>query len=238
VNFRLTAKKLAIVMVAFVVAGGLAAKSWRTLAVRFQSSTLEEEYDNKHTMGRGYYIRIALAIADDLWFGVGPNNWSYWVSNKYGPRLGWHFVPYPGTDKEPSYDVPVGSNLDDAQAAPAHSLAALTAGEMGFAGLVLFTCVWLRWFQMGAVFLTRRTPDPLQRMGVGFFFGICGIFLQSLTEWVFHQTPIFFTFNIILGALASLYYLRKQRPRQEKAEKELEEEEPSPHLVHAPMETV
>ena len=36
-----------------------------------------------------------------------------------------------------------------------------------------------------------------------------GTFFQSMTEWVFHQTPIFFTFNILLGVLASLIYLRK-----------------------------
>ena len=45
---------------------------------------------------------------------------------------------------------------------------------------------------------------PMRTMGVGIFFGICGIFGQSLTEWVYRQTPILFTFYILLGALASL----------------------------------
>jgi hypothetical protein len=40
-----------------------------------------------------------------------------------------------------------------AQAAPAHSLAALTVGELGIPGLVLLTVLWLRWFQMGSSFL-------------------------------------------------------------------------------------
>jgi hypothetical protein len=38
---------------------------------------------------------------------------------------------------------------------------------------------------------------------------MCGTFFQSMTEWVFHQTPIFFTFNILLGVLASLYAMKK-----------------------------
>jgi hypothetical protein len=43
-------------------------------------------------------------------------------------------------------------------------------------------------------------------MGVGIFFGFGGIFLQSLTEWVFRQSPIYYVFHILLGTLASLYY--------------------------------
>ena len=122
--------------------------------------------------------------------------------------------------------MPAGRNIDAPQAAPAHSLAALTAGEMGCGGLALLTLLWLRWLQMGASFLWPRTPDPMRRIGVGIFFGMCGTFFQSLTEWVFHQTPIFFTFNIMLGVLASLYAIKKaeKRARKERlaTERELE----------------
>jgi hypothetical protein len=209
VSFRVTTRKVIYAGVVMLAAAGLTAKSWKTLSVRFHESTLQQEYGNKRTLGRGYYIRIAMAIAEEKWFGVGLNNWSYWVSNRYGPKLGYHFVPYKGTDLEPSDVVPDGSNVDEAQAAPAHSLGALTMGELGWPGFVLFTLVWLRWFQMGANFLWRRTPDPLHRMGVGLFFALCGIFLQSLTEWVFRQSPIYYVIHVLLGALASLYYLKK-----------------------------
>ena len=64
---------------------------------------------------------------------------------------------------------------------------------------------------MGASFLWPRTTDPMRRIGVGIFFGMCGTFFQSLTEWVFHQTPIFFTFNILLGVLASLCLHQEMR---------------------------
>ena len=47
-------------------------------------------------------------------------------------------------------------------------------------------------------------------MGVGILFSICGIFGQSLTEWIYRQTPILFTFYILLGALASLAHTRRQ----------------------------
>jgi hypothetical protein len=77
---------------------------------------------------------------------------------------------------------------------------------------------------MGAVFLWTRTVDPLRRIGVGLLFGTLGIFLQSVTEWVFHQTAIYFTFHIMLGVLASLYYLRKKARREAIAREEHEEE--------------
>ena len=226
VSYRISLKKTLLVLVVLLAMGGAMAKAWKTLGQRFAQDSLKNEYSAKHEQNRGYYIRIAAAIAEDSSFGVGLNNWSYWVSNKYGPRLGWYFVPYMGTDQKPGQKVPPGRNIDDPQAAPAHSLAALTAGEMGIGGLVILTLLWLRWLLMGASFLWPRTPDPMRRIAIGIFFGMCGTFFQSMTEWVFRQTPIYFTFHILLGVLVSLVYIRKcERRAHKEAQKELAERE-------------
>jgi hypothetical protein len=226
VSYRITLRKTLITFVVLLGMTGVLAKAWKTVGARFADDSLKNEYSSKHEQNRGYYIRIAMAIAKDSWFGVGPNNWSYWVSNKYGPRLGWYFNPYVSLDEKPKQKVAPGRDIDDPQAAPAHSLAALTMGEMGVGGLVLLTLLWLRWLFMGATFLWPRNPDPMRRIGVGIFFGMCGTFFQSITEWVFHQTPIFFTFNILLGVLASLCYVRKcERRARKEAQRELEERE-------------
>ncbi len=210
---EVTPKKIGVYLIVILIATAIFAKAWKTLEDRYDEASLAEEYDtSSKTQGRGYYILIAQTIAADRWLGVGLNNWSYWVSNQYGPALGWHFVPYVGTDQYPSDVVPPGrNNLDAAQAAPAHNLGALTLGELGIPGFLIFTAVWLRWFQMGASFLRRRLTTPEVRLGIGFFFACWGIFLQSLTEWAYRQTPIFFTFNIIIGALASIYCLKGRR---------------------------
>jgi hypothetical protein len=213
VSWRITARKIIITLVVLIGATGIVAKSWKTLQARFSESNLETEYGNKRTMGRGYYIRVANAIAADRTLGVGLNNWSFWVSNKYGPRLGYRFVAYKGTDKEPTTLVPPDSNVDAAQAAPAHSLGALTVGELGFPGLVLFGILWLRWFQMSVSFLWRRTPEVMRRFGVGIFIALCAMFLHSLTEWVFRQSPISYMVHVILGTLAGLCY-EKRRARK------------------------
>jgi hypothetical protein len=229
ISYRITARKIIIGMLVIIAAVGAGAKSWKTLQSRFQDTNLAQEYGNNRSLGRGYYIRVAEAIATDRVFGVGLNNWSYWVSEKYGPRLGYRFVHYKGTDVEPSTIIPPESNVDEAQAAPAHSLAALTAGELGIPGLILFAILWMRWFQMAMSFLWPRTTDPLRRIGVGLFFALCGIFLQSLTEWVFRHSPIYYVININLGVLASLYYLKKKAKRMAAEERQ---EEPMPETTN------
>jgi hypothetical protein len=234
ISYKITLRKLAISTVIAVAAVGAVAKSWETLSSRFAESSLEEEYKHGRNQGRGYYIRIAGAIVNEHLFGVGPNNWSYWVSNQYGPRLGYKFAPYRGTDRWPRFEVAADANVDDPQAAPAHSLAALTVGEMGVGGLILMMLLWLRWFQMGLSFLWKRTPDPMRRIGVGILFGTGGIFLQSFTEWVYYQTPIFFTFHIMLGVLASLYYRQRRERKLARQRAAQETEEASWNMTQAP----
>ncbi len=221
-SFKLRPRTVAIALVAVLGAAGVLGKSWKTLSARFHESSLQEEYGKHKNMGRGYYLRMAKAIASSEFFGVGLNNWSYWVSNKYGPKLGYKFVPYKGTDREPPDQVPPDSNVDEAQAAPAHNLGALTLGELGIPGFVLFSVLWLRWFQIGGSFLRPRTPDPLRRIGVGLFFGSCGMFLQCLTEWVFRHVPLFYIFHIMLGVLVSLYHIKRQEQKLLAAEVETE----------------
>ncbi len=209
-SLRFRPRTIVCALVILLGAGGLLAKSWKTLGTRFAESTLKQEYGNKKNLGRGYYIRIARAISNERWFGVGLNNWSFWVSNYYGPKQGYRFVPYRGTEHEPSTIIPPSSNVDMAQAAPAHNLGALTLGELGIPGLVLFTVLWFRWFGMAGSFLRPRSPDPVRRIAVGIFFGFCGMFLQCLTEWVFRHLPLYYTFNVLLGVLMSLCYLKQR----------------------------
>src|SRR5207244_3916829 len=109
---------------------------------------------------------------------------SYYVSQTYGPELGFRFVDY-------DYLLSVYGKADNEVfansylAAPAHNLAALTLGELGVPGLLLFLALWFRWFWMGLPFLFDPREAPRRVLGVGLFFGVCGIFGQSLTEWVY-----------------------------------------------------
>jgi hypothetical protein len=222
-SWRITFKKIAGTMLIAICIGGLLVKSWSLIQERYTTDSLQREYEDAHAFeSRGYYLRLADLIMHDHFYGVGLNNWSYWVSKKYGAKIGPAYSDY----DELAY-IPIKYRPNRTYAAPAHCLAALTVGELGIPGLILFTLVWLRWFRMGLPFLWPRSSNAMQRMGVGIFFGTAGIFLQSITEWVYHQTHIFLTFNVMLGTLAALYWIRKQNLQQQNFEiiEEFEDEE-------------
>jgi O-antigen ligase len=208
-SWQLSPSRIAIRAILVAGVAALAAVSWTRMEQRYGEASLEEEYLDPSVDGRGIYLRLAKMIATEHFFGVGLNNWSYQVSRDYGPRLGFRFVDY-------DYIVAVYGTEDDEVfansylAAPAHNLAALTLGELGVPGLVIFGALWLRWFGMGAAFLPLPRAEPMRVMGVGLFFATCGVFGQSLTEWVYRQTPILSTFSILLGALASLTAVRRR----------------------------
>jgi O-antigen ligase len=228
-SWKLTTSRVLVRSLLALSLAGIVTAVWQPMMNRYAEASLEEEYFDPHIDGRGIYLRLAKDIVSDHFFGVGLNNWSYYVSKTYGARLGFRFVEYDyltsiyGTEDEEVY---ANSYL----AAPAHNLAALTLGELGIPGLFLFLLLWLRWFSMGAPFLFDRRDDPRRVMGVGLFFSICGIFGQSITEWVYRQTPILFTFYILLGALAGIVASRKR----ERAEQEQITVEPSrlPAISH------
>ncbi|HKB56969.1 MAG TPA: O-antigen ligase family protein [Lacunisphaera sp.] len=225
-SWRITFQKIAV---AALVALGLTVvvwKSWDLLAARYGSASLEEEYLDDKSEGRGYYFRQAEVILADKPFGVGLNNWSYWVSRKYGAELDMRYETYdditfaPPNDLLPMYRY----------AAPAHNLGVLTAGELGWAGLAVFSLLWLRWLQLGARFLrSHRVAGALHRLGVGLFFGCLGVFLQSQTEWTFRQTQIFLTFHLLAGVIASLHHERRTA-----GSLALEEPEPAEELADEP----
>jgi len=210
VSWRVTPRKVfATALVALCVAA-LFAKTWPSLKERYAEASFKDEYLDEAQEGRGYYLRLAKVIVHDKFMGVGLNNWSYWVSKKYGIKVGRPYDDYDSMHIAEPDDRQVASFI---WAAPAHNLAALTVGELGVPGLLLFLVLWARWFLMGLPFLFYRTPDPMYRLGIGLWFGLCGIFLQSLTEWTFRQSHIFMTFNIFIGTLASLLYARRHVPK-------------------------
>jgi membrane protein implicated in regulation of membrane protease activity len=210
VRWRITPRKLKLGFVVMLFAGVFLYMSWKPLMERYGSASLQEEYldEDVGVEGRGVYLRWAKMIVADHFFGLGLNNWSYGVSKTYGIKQGFIYGDYDSFHDGRELQKMPEVNF----AAPAHSLGALTLGELGIPGLALFIVIWLRWFYIGSQFLRRKNPDPMFRMGVGFFFAICGIFLQSLTEWVYRQTPMVITFNVFLGAIAGLcYYWRPKR---------------------------
>jgi hypothetical protein len=225
-RWNITRQKIAIVFGATAILGGVVLKAWPHIKQRYDEASLTEEYTAINGENRGVYWRWAFAMVEDYPYGVGLNNWSYMVSKKYGYQLGYGYLDYDEIKVTPEKaDLPSMT-----YAPPAHSLAALTIGELGWMGFGLFSLIWMRWFYLGVLFLRRRlNPEPMHRIGIGLLFGTVGIFLQSITEWTYRQTTLLLTFHVMMGALASLHYARKHaRVREPQEELELEEIEIEP----------
>jgi hypothetical protein len=220
-SLEITRKKVMIACTVIGLFGAALVKSWDQIAMRYASASFADEYLDETKEGRGVYWRWAFLIVKEHPQGVGLNNWSYAVSKTYGADLGFVYEDYDNIRASPEKaDLPSIN-----YAAPAHSLAALTLGELGYPGLVLFGLVWLRWFSVGATFLWRRlNPDPEHRLGIGCLFGAGGIFLQSVTEWTYRQQVNMFVFHILMGVMASLHYAKKHRPKPAEIDEFAEEE--------------
>jgi O-antigen ligase len=207
-SWRLSPARIAVRSILVLGIVAMVAACWTQMEQRYSESTLEEEYFDPAIDGRGVYLRLSADIVRGHFFGVGLNNWSYEVSRIYGPRMGYRFEDY-------DFLTSVYGTSDDKQfadsylAAPAHNLAALTLGELGIPGFIIFALLWMRWLSMTVPFLLIPRGEPMRAMGVGLLFCICGAFGQSLTEWIYRQTPILLTFYVLLGALASLVHSRR-----------------------------
>ena len=222
-SWTITRRKVMVTAACGAGVALLLMSSWDALVMRFGQASLREEFLKEDAVEtRGVYWRIVFAMADEEPYGVGLNNWSYTVSKTYGPQLGYKYDDYDVVRWDPDKDKTDETN----HAPPAHSLAVITWGELGLPGLCIFGLLWLRWFQVGASFLRGRlNPDPMHRLGIGLFFGAAGLFLQSITEWTYRQTSIMFTFHVMMGALASLYYAKRFARAKVKQEEEPEWDE-------------
>jgi hypothetical protein len=211
--------------------GGMLMKAWPYIVARYAEASFSEEYLEVKGENRGVYWRWAMMMVDDYPYGAGLNNWSYMVSKQYGYPLGFNYQDYDDIKVTPEKaDLPSIS-----YAPPAHSLVALTIGELGWLGLGVFILVWFRWFLMGVTFLRRRlNADPMHRIGIGLLFSATGMFMQSVTEWTYRQTTMLLTFHVLMGVLASLHYTRRHpvlAPVEEEFEPEDIEIEATP--IHA-----
>jgi O-antigen ligase len=204
VRSRWSARNFGIVALIVVTGTVMAYRSWDSLSSRFVGFEIENEYLSEEG-DRGSYFRKGMpALADNPVFGVGLNNWSYWITNRYGAESATDYYPY---DPYPSTDSAPFSNR---QEAPAHNLYLITAVELGWIGFVLLVALFGRWLYISGSGWRKFDGGFLDRVRLGAFLSLCGVLMQSMTEWEFRQTSLFFMGHITMSVAAFIYHKRKR----------------------------
>lgn len=204
-GLRITPGKVAMAALGCLLVLFMVAKSWDTMMSRLGGTNLTEEYLSDDG-DRGSYFRQGIpAISDNPLTGVGLNNWSWWITNRYGITDRPDYEPYISTFVAPD-DV-------NATAAPAHNLYLLTTTELGWPGLLLFAVVLVRWAWMSGKVIFRKHDLLVDGVRLGAALSLGGVLLQSWTEWEFRQTPMYFLGHIVMGVAAALYYYCDEKVR-------------------------
>ena len=206
-GINLSPRNIGITVLGMILLFAMVAKSYNSLASRFEGTDLEREYLSEEG-DRGSYFRIGIpAIKQGPVFGMGLNNWSYWVANRYGAMVGIPHIPYPGPNRPPDPN-PVTGKPEKAGAAPAHNLYLLTAGEVGIPGLLLYLALFIRWLTMNGSAIFLRRDDLIANTRVGIAIALLGVMIMCWTMWNFRQTGTFFLAHIIMAVGAVLFYFR------------------------------
>ncbi|MES9901151.1 MAG: O-antigen ligase family protein [Sedimenticola sp.] len=196
-----TTRNIGVTALIIAVGSGMVVKSWDSLNSRYASFEFENEYMTEEG-DRGSYFRKGMpALEDNPIFGVGLNNWSYWISNRYAEKAGYDTEPYPSIDFAPN---------SNRQEAPAHNLYLITVVELGVVGLLLMIALFGRWLYISGNGLTKTKGDLLDRVRIGAFLSLCGVLMQSVTEWEFRQTSLFFLGHIVMSVAAFIYHTKKE----------------------------
>ncbi|MCF6285066.1 MAG: O-antigen ligase family protein [Candidatus Hydrogenedentes bacterium] len=197
-GFRITPGRVGMALLGTVLIVLMMAKSWDTTMSRLGETHLQQEYLSEEGDRGSYFRQGAPAIADHPITGVGLNNWSWWISNRYGVEAGKNYEAYVSTSISPASLT--------ATAAPAHNIYLLTVTELGWPGLFLFLAILFQWLWMSGKALLGEHDMLLGSFRVGAFLSLGGVILQSWTEWEFRQTPMFFLGHIIMAVSATLYF--------------------------------
>lgn len=211
-GLRFNTRNIVIVIGILIVGSGMLYKSWDSVMSRLGTTNLENEYMQSGA-GRGMYIRLARLISDEHPLGIGLNNWSWYVASTFDEdEAGTRQIPYHSTDERPESNRRGISS----QTAPAHNLAALTLGELGWPGLLLMLTFWGAWGRATLGYLIDQRPDMTSRVLVGISFGMFAVFLHNFTEWAFRDTPVFLLMHIYAGVASAMCRQRNiflQAPR-------------------------
>lgn len=212
-GLKLNARNLGMALLGLLLVSGMVARSYDTVLTRLGGVDITEQYLSEEGDRGAYFRRAGPAIANNPIAGVGLNNWSWWITNRYSAMAGLYetnnfqpIIPYSSTDAEPANNM--------AQLAPAHNLYLLVVTELGIPGLLIFLALLMRWLYMNGIAVLNKNEGICTRLRVGLALSLLAVMLSSWTEWNFKHTENYFLGHVLMAAGAILYYNRPQADRR------------------------
>lgn len=195
---------ISLVVLLGMVAGGI--KAADTIIYRFLHAP------EASGQARDEFNHAAKLMADGNTFGVGLNNFS-WVLT-YTPAYNSH-IETMASEKE--------------AAGVAHHIYWLTAAELGYPGLILFSIIMIRftWLALRWGFRGRSKESLLL---FGLFMGWMCLNTQGFLEWAFRITPVTNMFAIIAGTTVGTAAIEKANRKAAKTDRSGPDEEQGPPL--------
>jgi hypothetical protein len=185
--------KSGVTLIAVLAGMVVMAMAMPTIIRRFETAP-EQSAETRH-----YFNDAAAAMADDLFFGCGINNYAWALK-----ETDYYWYMYPEalelSDPEAFREGDSGS----ARLGTCHNIYWLFAGETGYLGLaglvLMFICFYAQ--VLWGVF---KAKDPLSRAvmcGLATSFPL--IYVHSKLEWVWRQTQAIYLYFILAGLMVAV----------------------------------
>ncbi|MEX2670240.1 O-antigen ligase family protein [Candidatus Uabimicrobium amorphum] len=212
---KMSFQKIRVLFLGFIVVCVLGSFAAPKMIQRFQKAP-KESAETRH-----YFNNAARAMANDYFWGIGINSYSYSLANTE-----YYWFVYPDVEED---DREIFRDPDNPRAVSrlgnCHHIYLLWASECGWVSMYLFLWIIAIFMLLNSflIFFTRKTPY-YNALLIGLLCGFTTLHLQGLLEWVYRQTQVFYLFHFLSGVLVSIFVQRKNLPLdgQKTQEKKIE----------------
>jgi len=188
-----TMRKGVLIATALCFAGVVMAIALPRIIKRFQEAPEES------AQTRVYFNQAARAMANNRFFGVGINLFSWSLANT---EYYWYVYPDRLEERNPEEfrDSPMGQS----RLGTAHHLYYLYAGEIGWLGMWTFILFIAR-FMLRNVLLFLRCKDPFYKaLLLGMLAGFALVHMHSTLEWIMRQVQPMYMFFLLSGLMIAI----------------------------------
>jgi len=188
-----TMRKVLLIISACCFAGMVVAIALPRIIKRF------EEAPEESAQTRVYFNDAARAMANNRFFGVGINLFSWSLANT---EYYWHVYPDRVEERNPEEfrDSPMGQS----RLGTAHHLYYLYAGEIGWLGMWTYILFIARFMLRNALLYLRAKDVFYKTLLLGMLAGFALVHVHSTLEWIMRQTQPMYMFFLLSGLMIAV----------------------------------